>query len=356
MERATLQLATCARRSGYDVVFVLYDQPYTGSDAEYQIEGIPVAFVPRTSGIDFTLPFRLARVFRDWRVQIVHARNCVASVYCASAMVTMSADRPRLIMTFDTYPGVGTTKARLAVRWAASRASTVTAVSEDLSGRLVRTGWVHSCETIWNAVDTDEFSPQGPVGGWRERLGISDQTLLVGSVARIDDNKRHVDLLKAITKVREYYPAVCLVIAGDGPKRGELKRLCASTKGVHLVGRIVDVPAFLRELDVFVLSSADEGASLALLEAMSCELAIVATKVGGNPHILHRCGLLVPPRRPDLIAGCLRQLCKSAEDRRRMGRLARKRCLEAFRIQRLWQQYLKIYEDGYPLDSGSPNG
>jgi hypothetical protein len=114
MERGAIQLARCAIGSGYDARLVLYDQPYNGSDSEYDIGDIPVAFVPRARGIDFGLPRKLASLFRQWEIAIVHARNNVAGFYSAAAITSMGRRAPKLVISFHTLPVGGTAKARLA--------------------------------------------------------------------------------------------------------------------------------------------------------------------------------------------------------------------------------------------------
>src|SRR6185437_13731810 len=90
-----------------------------------------------------------------------------------------------------------------------------------------------------------------------------------------------------------------------------------------------------------------EGAPQALLEAMACARAIVATSVGGIPHMLDVDGpmpaaRLVPPARPDLLAGAILELACDRELRTRLGRLALARA-RSFSFEREWAQYAALY-------------
>ena len=107
------QLARCATESGYDARLVLYDQPYNRSESEYDAGDIPVTFIPRARGIDFSLPGKLATLFGRWKVAIVHARNNVAGFYSAAAIALMGPRTPQLVITFDTLLEKGTAKARM---------------------------------------------------------------------------------------------------------------------------------------------------------------------------------------------------------------------------------------------------
>jgi glycosyltransferase involved in cell wall biosynthesis len=349
MERCALQVARCATESGYDARLVLYDQPYNGSEGEYDAGDIPVTFIPKARGIDFSLPGKLASLFRRWKVAIVHARNNVASFYSAAAIALMGRQTPQLVITFDTLPADGTAKARMASRWASRRAARVTSVSKELAKRLVDSGWVTASEVIWNGVDTTEFTPSGLTYGLKIQLGLCEKTLLIGSVARIDQNKRQVDLLEALKSLRRNHHELALVLAGDGPFRSEVESRAAVMSGVSVIKRVVDVAAFLRELDVFVLCSDHEGCPRALLEAMACKKPIVATAVGGIPEILGNCGLLVPPRHPDLLAQAIGQMCDSNELRNRFGEAAHRRVLESFTLEQEWYHYKRVYESALRL-------
>ena len=106
--------------------------------------------------------------------------------------------------------------------------------------------------------------------------------------------------------------------------------------GVSVIKRVINVAAFLRELDVFVLCSDHEGCPRALLEAMACKKPVVATAVGGIPEILGNCGLLVPPRHPGLLAQAIGQMCDSHELRHRFGEAAHRRVLESFTLEQEW--------------------
>src|SRR6185503_12490320 len=112
---------------------------------------------------------------------------------------------------------------------------------------------------------------------------------------------------------------------------------------VRFLPRVVDVAAFLREVDVLVLCSAHEAAPRVLLEAMSCGRAVVATRVGGIVHMLRDtagedCGVLVEPAQPEGLAAALEQLAGDPQRRAALGRRARARAA-AFSADEEWRAY-----------------
>ena len=141
-----------------------------------------------------------------------------------------------------------------------------------------------------------------------------------------------------------------LVIVGDGPCRNELRNE-ASRLGigeqVDFLGARSDIPTQLSTFDIFTLSSITEGISMTILEAMACEIPIVATDVGGNREIVNppECGLIVPPRDPQALAEAYLELLRDPPRRLQMGRAARVRVIAQFSLNSMVQQYENLYSE-----------
>jgi len=114
--------------------------------------------------------------------------------------------------------------------------------------------------------------------------------LIIGTIARLSDEKDYPTLFNAFKVVLEVNPSSTLRIAGEGPLESELKSL-AMELGIHTniiwEGKISDVPSFLEEIDIFVLASKFEGFGMVLVEAMCMTKPIVAA---GNSAILEVLG------------------------------------------------------------------
>jgi glycosyltransferase involved in cell wall biosynthesis len=147
----------------------------------------------------------------------------------------------------------------------------------------------------------------------RTQLGLTDDVLLVGAVGALVGAKRFDLLIDAVGMLRREGVACQLALVGDGPLHSWLynrARTALGPSGFRGLGERVDVPEILSALDVFVLSSEDEGTPNVLLEAMSLGIPVVATAVGGVPDIVidGRSGLLVEPGSPRRLADAIRQL------------------------------------------------
>jgi glycosyltransferase involved in cell wall biosynthesis len=174
--------------------------------------------------------------------------------------------------------------------------------------------------------------------------------LLVGHIGRIDPIKRQEDLLSAAEALNNRPEPLSFVLIGQGPDSQGLVAQASRRRNVQFIPNLPSIPPFLRSLDIFVICSDHEAAPMVLLEAMSCGRAIIATHVGGIPSMMTNadgkiCGLLIPPRRPDLLANSIEVLASSSDLRIELGRLARRRA-EQFAFGRQWAEYLEIYSAG----------
>lgn len=162
------------------------------------------------------------------------------------------------------------------------RADAVVAISRAVHDELVQAGFgPNRIIDIPNGVPV----PEGP---WHERPGwkTSPRAVFVG---RLAPEKGLDTLLHAWKRVRESAPTARLVIIGEGPERPALERLRTElglVDAAELPGAASDPTARLRNADLFVLPSREEGMSIALLEAMALGIPVVASDIPGNRAIV----------------------------------------------------------------------
>lgn len=199
-------------------------------------------------------------------------------------------------------------------------------------------------------VDHEMYQPEGGSAlGLRQKLGLGPDVPVVCVVANLLPVKGHPTVIKAIAEV----PDAHLCLAGKPLDSEYVRSLenCIAGLGVgdrvHFLGGVTDVPALLRETDVFVLStvSKGEGCPVALLEAMSSGRACVASRVSGCIDVIQHGanGLLVEPENVTALADALRELCSSLELRRDLGRQARRRIETDYTMERETAQYDSLY-------------
>jgi sugar transferase (PEP-CTERM/EpsH1 system associated) len=222
-------------------------------------------------------------------------------------------------------------------------------VSRDLERWLVEDVRVpaRKVSTIPNGVDLTRFGP-GRQPDARRALGLPAEGIVVGTVGRLDPVKDQAGLVRAFATLMPAYPDALLVLAGDGPCRGELARLVTDLGAdgrVRLLGECRDVAQALAAMDLFVLPSLAEGMSNTILEAMAVGLPVVATRVGGNRELVDEgeTGRLVPPRDPRALADAVAGYLDDAHVRVLHGKASRRRASETFALERMYRAHESLY-------------
>ena len=153
---------------------------------------------------------------------------------------------------------------------------------------------------IPNSVDTTRFVPSATVRrAARQRLGVPEDALVIGSIGRLSEQKQPGAALAMLGTLRKAFPNLYLVLAGTGPLEADIRRqagrmgLC---QYVIFTGFVSAVEELLPALDVHLLLSRNEGFGISTIEAMACGVPAVATDVPGSADILRGSegGILIP--------------------------------------------------------------
>ncbi len=315
--------------------------------ARLQARGVPAAHLDLLQGrLRLHTARQLRRRIAASGARLLHLHGTRAGFYGAWAWALASPRQRRAWpTTLYTAHGLAYRKVGRGV-WhafdllaeaAACTADQVVSVSradlDDLRARRLlrrRTPAYH----LGNAVDLQRFFPADADAGTaaRRRLGLDAQVPLVGTTSRLVAQKAVGDLAAAVFALPPQRRGtgaarpVELVVFGDGPQRPQLQMLPLAQAGrLHLFGSRGDVDACLPALDLFALSSLWEGEPIALLEAMACGLACVATDTSGARELLgDGAGLLCPIGQPAALSAALAQLWGSPSQRQVLGQRARK--------------------------------
>lgn len=137
---------------------------------------------------------------------------------------------------------------------------------------------------IPNGVDTNRFRSNSACReSIRDELGLSSRTKLIGIVAALRPEKNHSLFVRAAIKIRTQVPEAHFLIVGEGPEREKIANQIKSSGAsgfIHLLGNRTDTPRVLAALDVFALTSLNEASPVSILEALSCQVPVVASDVG----------------------------------------------------------------------------
>jgi glycosyltransferase involved in cell wall biosynthesis len=283
----------------------------------------------------------LVALLRRERPDLVHVNSSKAAALGRLAAVA-AGTRVRVFTVhgwaFKAYDGATAALYRWTDRLLAPLTTVTICVSETerAAGLAARTCRAARTVVIPNAVDV-EIAPHAPLAG------DPPHVVTVGRLAAPKDPLTLVHALASLG-LRPY----SLAFIGDGRDRPRVEaELRAQRLGdrVALLGERSDVPQLLAAADVFVLSSASEGAPLSILEAMAAGLPVVASDVGGVAELVEDgvTGLLVPPADPARLAQALARVLDDRDLRQRLGTAGRARARERFDLGALRAAHVELY-------------
>jgi glycosyltransferase involved in cell wall biosynthesis len=310
--------------------------------------GIAVSALGRRTGFRPALGRAVARAASRHSATLIHAHHYSPFVYGAIARLWRPSTR--LIFTehgrlSDAGPSSRRRVANRLLRLAPDR---VFAVSAELKTHLVAEGLAaKSIGVIYNGIDPAGGPSVADRARIRQMLGVGDDVLTIGTVARLDPVKDLGTLIESVSHLAAER-RVRLVIIGDGTELPRLKQIAAArgvSNDVTFAGHRDDARRWLAGFDVFANSSTSEGVSLTILEAMAAGLPVVATAVGGTPEVVDASsGCLVAPRDAVALAGAIRSLARDPARRAALGHAGRRRVETHFTLDRMVEDYRRVYE------------
>lgn len=301
----------------------------------------------KKEGIDLTLAGRLRRLLMDKRVKIIHTHNYSSWFYGVLA----SSGIKGLSHIHTEHSNVGEKRRVWIERILSWYTAKIVCVSEKVRRSMINNQGISSerLTLLYNGVDTKKFYHDfNKRQSCREKLGIKQDSPVIGIVARLNPIKDHFTLLEAFAQVSKDIPDASLLIVGNGELKDKLEnktRNLGLTKNVFFLGERRDIPELLNAMDIFVLSSLNEGHNVSLLEAMATGLPVVVTNVGGNLELVLAgiTGFLVPPKETAMLSEKIKMLIKDEYLRSQMGKRGRLRIVEYFDMDRMVNAYCTIY-------------
>lgn len=343
------EIGSALARRGHQVHFICYDLPcHLEPGAGITFHQVMVRDYPllHLDTYALALASKLAEVSTAAELDLVHLHYAIphtTSAYLATQLLRdQGREPPRIITTLHgtDVTQVGSDPALLPIhRFALQRCDGLTVPSAYLrQAAYADLGLpAHTpIEVIANFVDTTLFQPAvGP--RWPALAQVLDQPLeklLAAGPPRVlvhSSNFRPVkrldDVLLVFAAVVKQVPAILLLI-GDGPERPHIEALARQlglTDSVHFLGLQRDFLAALQHSDVFLLPSTSEGFGLSALEALSCGVPVVGSRVGGVPEVVREgeTGFLCPAGDVTAMTAAVLRLLHSPDLHQQMSRAAR---------------------------------
>lgn len=290
----------------------------------------------------------LAEVIGEHGIELTHAHYAIphASAALHAKWIT---GRTKVMTTLHgtDVTLVGAEPAfRCTTRHAIEKSDHVTAVSNFLVEETRDVfGLDRPIEVIYNFVDSRRFQRvTDPTV--RSRFAHPEEALLV-HISNFRPVKRVEDVIQVFARISSEIPARLLMV-GDGPERPrafELAQQLGVIGRTHFLGSFPDVETILGISDLFLLTSSHESFGLAALEAMSCEVPVVASNAGGIPEVVQQgvTGFMAKVGDVDQMADDALRILRSRELYTQMGQAARQVAVQRFSPELILPQYLAAY-------------
>ncbi|HEV8582376.1 MAG TPA: N-acetyl-alpha-D-glucosaminyl L-malate synthase BshA [Thermoanaerobaculia bacterium] len=297
------------------------------------------------------LSTKMVEVARHAPLDVLHVHYAIPNA--VSAVMARQIVSPQPLPVVTTLHGtdvtlVGNDPNYLeTTRWGIVESDAVTAVSESLRRTTVeQLGISNQIDVVPNFIDPARFEQARESPGAR-RWARPGERLLV-HISNFRPVKRVMDVIAVFERVQRRVPSR-LILVGDGPDRGKVEQYCREHHicgAISFIGSLPLIEEVLVGADVFLLPSESESFGLAALEAMSCEVPVIATNAGGLPEVVvhGETGFLCPVGDVEGMAAAALRLLSDEDLRRRFGEASRRRAVEQFSQDTIVQRYRAIYQ------------
>lgn len=311
---------------------------------------IKIIFADKKPGIGLGFIFKLKKIIKKEKPDIVHTHNVDAYEYGILAAWLAGVDK--IIHTShgksvkeDSFRKL---RERLYHKTISLFLNKYIAVSKDLA-KYASKNWCigKRIRVICNGIDTDKYKPVKTDKKFLYESGVDKDDYLIGIIAGLRPVKNHACLIKAMKIVVQVIPNTKLLIIGDGPEKDKiiLQVYKSGLKNdVIFLGQRKDTIEIYNSLDVNVLCSFSECFSMTLLEAMSCQVPCIATDVGGNKELIDdgEDGFLIDIDHK-ILAEKIIDLLRDDALRKNIGIKAREKIINEFDVKKMVKEYDEIY-------------
>jgi glycosyltransferase involved in cell wall biosynthesis len=353
---AEVQLLTLIKgldKALFDVTVAAF---YRGQALDSQFESVPgvkIVYLEKKGGLDFRFLSNLKKLFQQ-KYDVVQPYNISARFFGLkfarrfNVPVSVATERSAKPL----YTSVGSRIYLFLERFAMKKATVVVPNSEAGRAFVISRGIPKKItRVIYNGIDPLRISVSHTKEEMQTELSIPKNSLVVGTVGRIEEQKDPVTLLKAAELVNREFPKTFFVFVGDGPIKNEMQTFAKELgiiQNCRFVGNQKNVANFVNLMDVFVLvSKTIEGCSNAILEAMNLGKPIIATDVGGNREVVipKSFGDLVLPEQPLALAEKIISLLKDDEKRATFSKNAAETAAKNYSMKAMVEQYQNLYKE-----------
>jgi len=354
------ELGKALARRGHQVHFISTETPFRLGEFQAGLSFhqvlTPTYPLFREPQYLLSLSNKIVQVAREFSLDVIHAHYAIphatAGFLSRQVVGARGGKSPRVVTTLHgtdiTLVGSDPSYSEI-VAFSIDQSDLVTAVSKSLrASTYEQLGVKRDIRVIPNFLDCSIHRRQNVRDLRKRYAGASEDAKIVIHVSNFRPVKRIDAVMGVFNRIRQQVPARLLLV-GDGPELGTAYRL-AREFGigplVHPLGAQEEVVPLLSIADLFLLPSAQESFGLAALEAMACEVPVVASRVGGLPEVIEHgvSGFLHPPDALDEMAESGVMLLTDPARHRAIAQAACARVRNEFCAEKIVPMYEECYQ------------
>lgn len=317
---------------------------------EVEDKGVLLREFDFAGGITIPALLRLSKALKRENIKIVHCHGLFPSIWGRLAAI-LAGVHVKIVHCQNVYYGIPK-KDVIKLKLLGLFTERIIAVSEAVKKCLVEFIGINprKITVIYNSAAGTAARDVLTREGLRKSIGLDKNDFVSCCISRIEEHKGHYFLIEAVAKCKAgNVPCKC-VIAGDGPHTENL-RLKIKSLGLEdrviLLGWRKDIQDLLLAMDVFIHpSTLREGLPLALAEAASAGLPLIATQIGGNSEIVEDGinGFIVPPKDAQALAEKIKYFVENPAEMKKMGERSRKIWEDKFTLQEMLHKIDSLYK------------
>jgi N-acetyl-alpha-D-glucosaminyl L-malate synthase BshA len=339
---------------GHEIHFISYALPMrlNAAIANIQFHEVEITHYPLFDHPPYTLSLatKMAQIAEAYALDLLHCHYAIP--HSVSAFLARSMLHPKKLPVVTTLHGtditlVGSDRSYLPItRFSIDQSDGVTAVSQYLKEATINViGAKNDIEVIYNFVNCEEYMPSTNQD-FRSCFAAPKQKIVI-HVSNFRPVKRPVDVVEIFAHVQKEIPSILLMV-GDGPERSNAEWVARERgieRKVRFLGKQDNIEELISISDLLLLPSETESFGLVALEAMACEVPVVASDVGGLPEVITDGveGFLVKPGNISRMVERSLSILSSESYRREMGKRGREMAKKRFCSEKIIASYENYY-------------
>lgn len=346
-ERQTLLLTTGLAARGHVAEIICPPGAPLGDRA--RAEGLTVHDLKMRGELDLVAVGRLRRIFDERDADIVQMHTSHAHTLCTLAR--MGRSRPATVVArrvdYSIHRSGTWGFTHVKYRYGVDR---YIAISAAIGEQLVKDGVRRERVRVVHSGVIPLAPPERDRAAVRAEFGIPADARVVGNVAHMALHKGQIHLVRAIAELAPRYDDLHLLLVGDGEERERLESAAEKlglSDRVHLAGFRSNVAEFLDAFDMFIMPSLHEGLCTSLLDALSRDVPIIGSRVGGIPEIIEEgvTGLLAPVGDEPALAAAIARFLDEPELARRTARAGHEKADRHFSADAMVDGTVEVYRE-----------